>query len=1373
MPGMKPRLPNRFWPSAGDGRPARVGLSTSLWKFVPTYFLVLIFFASWPIPALATATAPGTASASALDSIEARLRGRPDAAVTALQALSRVQPAASLAWQETLVARGHLLVRLADAAAVEALARELEASAGPGSPRAAAQLLRAQWMGRHGSLGEADRKLADALAELSPDTPASLRLRFLAAHGLIKENRGQLDAAVALYQQAVLLADQVGPVWRRSDQRNALAYALAQAQQLPAAQAVSAEALALARESNDPLAMSQVMTTRGILLGRAGDAQGELQSLEAAITYAREAGATFDEVLGLANLADHYLKHGDYATAQRLSLQALPLARAARDPVAESVALTNAGLALIGMGQRDAGMRLVRESMVLEESAGGVTAMAQIQREAGLYLERAGFLPDAWAAFVEHRRLADEVFRREHQQALLETQAAFEHERRQRDLALLATEQRLGEAQLQRRTLTQRLWAVGAMVGVLLLAVLSLLLFRLRRSNAALHDSNALLLEASERDPLTGLANRRHLQRVMRQGPDGVRPFHGSLLLIDVDHFKRINDTHGHGTGDAVLVEVAARLRRALRDEDLTVRWGGEEFVVLARDLAPDQVERLVERLLHAVGGSPMRHGSAEITVTVSIGFASFPLPPHRTALHWERAVDLVDSAMYLAKSHGRNRAWGVRSLHDDPDQAPLEAAWRAGRADLGQHLGPAARPEPAAQATGTALTGLIGTLALAMGLAGQPAPAQADTDAAARGIPALQARAAAQVDLGYDHPDTALATLGAWQADTQPGTAPWQVLQTARGLVAAGAGRQALAGALAEPLRALQNSPQSPVALADGLLVLAVSLDVAGEPQRGLAQVQEALQRYQAACPENLAPPSCDHRHLWRAHAMLARLLLGRGESSTGRDQAAAAAALARQHGDTPRQALALATAARASDLLGDREQADRQFAQAQRLARLDGQPLLLARIALAETLHRDTRGDMAGSMQAAERGLPLARQAGSARLEALLLTNLSDGHLKAGQPRRALQAVERALPTVRRHGDRRTERVLLVNASLARIGLGELDAARQTLEQLHAAFRDTGASADQAQLLREFADALAQAGDLRGALDLYHREREVAARLMQANREAALGELRQRFDREAQELRLDQLTRDNRLIAAQLDNRAAQQTLWAAAAAALVLAALLAALIYRRVRHVNRRLARNHDVLRQQTLRDPLTRLANRRALADAVPGECSGALLLIDIDHFKRINDEGGHAAGDAVLVEVARRLQACMHQEASDAQGQQPGALVVRWGGEEFVIHAPGLDDAATEALARRVVQAVAATPVALEAAAWPVSVSVGHGSFPMAAAPGPMSLERAINLVDIALYCAKNQGRNGAVSVVQALAADAATPQAEAARSVHG
>ncbi|MCW5609647.1 MAG: GGDEF domain-containing protein [Rubrivivax sp.] len=561
---------------------------------------------------------------------------------------------------------------------------------------AAALLLRAAWQAQHGALGRADRLLADASARLPARASPLLQLRLAITHGRALLSLGRLDDAVRQHQRAVNLADALGEDWRRADARSRLAYALLLAHQHDTAWRVNQEAMRLA--AGDALALSGALTTQGMLLGARGRRGEELQVMQQAVEQARRADAPRDEALTLANLADHYLKQGDWATALALARQALPLAREVRDATIESVALTNAGLALISMGRRDEGLALVQDSLVIEQRAGALTNVSEIRRELGLYLEKAGFLPEAWAALSEHRRLADEVFRQSHQQAVLELQEAFDAERRERELALLHTERALKEQQLLARDLQQGLWAVGVAAGGLLLAVVAVLLRRLGASNRSLASSNLALERASERDPLTGLANRRHLLRhLAQQGPAAGAAFEGSLLVIDVDHFKRINDEHGHAAGDAVLVELAQRVAGVLRDEDLVVRWGGEEFLVLVPALPAAAVEALAQRLLEVVGGEPVAVGRLRLAVTASIGFATFPLPPACQPVGWERAVDLVDSAMYLAKAQGRNRACGLRAWPQPPaaDAAPaqpaaaLEAAWRAGRAELAQLRGP------------------------------------------------------------------------------------------------------------------------------------------------------------------------------------------------------------------------------------------------------------------------------------------------------------------------------------------------------------------------------------------------------------------------------------------------------------------------------------------------------------------------------------------------------------------------------------------------------------------------------------------------------------------------------------------------------------
>jgi diguanylate cyclase (GGDEF)-like protein len=169
------------------------------------------------------------------------------------------------------------------------------------------------------------------------------------------------------------------------------------------------------------------------------------------------------------------------------------------------------------------------------------------------------------------------------------------------------------------------------------------------------------------------------------------------VFLIDIDHFKRVNDVHGHAAGDSVLIEVAQRLRHTLREQDLVVRWGGEEFLIVVASRAADDARLLAQRLLDQIGQQAVQHGSQAIGVTASIGFASFPLAPHNLAVNWERAIDLVDTVMYMAKAHGRNRAYGIESMEaSDEDSLQdlagrMEAAWHEGRVQLCSLQGPQA----------------------------------------------------------------------------------------------------------------------------------------------------------------------------------------------------------------------------------------------------------------------------------------------------------------------------------------------------------------------------------------------------------------------------------------------------------------------------------------------------------------------------------------------------------------------------------------------------------------------------------------------------------------------------------------------------------
>ena len=615
----------------------------------------------------------------------------------------------------------------------------------------------------------------------------------------------------------------------------------------------------------------------------------------------------------------------------------------------------------------------------------------------------------------------------------------------------------------------------------------------------------------------------------------------------------------------------------------------------------------------------------------------------------------------------------------------------------------------------------------------------------------AERSRLDAWVQKGWDEPDLALAALAAnapTNAERTPQRLDWTL---AKGLILASVGRKVATEAVVAEL--LADPAQGPVIAAHADLLRALLADSRGESKAVLGAVQSSLRAYERHCP---AQPACDYRLQWRALMLVARYDRSRGQTATGLSSALAAVEVAKAQSDQLRHAWALAQAADLMAVQGDATQGQRLFGQAQRMARTEGSFHLLSRLQAYEALGFARQGDAPAALRASTAGLRLAQAAKSPRLQAIHLTNLSDSYIKAGRPLEALKAVQRALPIVQRFGSLRAEHTLSHNAALARVALGQTQAARQAMQQVLQSYRSNGASADEVDALREFADAFAAVGDTRTALDLYHQERQVAASIMAANRDTALAELRQRFDREAQQKQLQQLARASTLQSAQLDNRALLQKVWAAAAVALLLAMALVALLYKRVRTINRSLANNHAFLRAQSQRDPLTGLANRRGLQDAaasrgVDAQFDGALLLVDIDHFKRVNDGHGHAAGDSVLVEVSRRLSSAVRGED----------VVARWGGEEFLIYMPGAGGSQAQALAERVLQAVGAQPVALATAgqALKVTVSVGYGAFPLPGARLPLSLERAINLADMALYTAKGQGRNRAIGVVSAAADD--------------
>jgi len=167
--------------------------------------------------------------------------------------------------------------------------------------------------------------------------------------------------------------------------------------------------------------------------------------------------------------------------------------------------------------------------------------------------------------------------------------------------------------------------------------------------------TNELLLELSNTDHLTGLFNRRYLMEVLDKEIQRSSRKGGqlSILILDIDHFKNVNDTYGHLQGDAVLQKVALQLQKELRNYDIAARYGGEEFIAVLPDATMSEAAFVAERIRASIQASKFNGALSQLSLTVSLGVALYTLEDGITI---DGFIKRADDALYRAKANGRNR---------------------------------------------------------------------------------------------------------------------------------------------------------------------------------------------------------------------------------------------------------------------------------------------------------------------------------------------------------------------------------------------------------------------------------------------------------------------------------------------------------------------------------------------------------------------------------------------------------------------------------------------------------------------------------------------------------------------------------------------
>ncbi|MDB5754904.1 MAG: hypothetical protein JWR56_1332 [Massilia sp.] len=544
-------------------------------------------------------------------------------------------------------------------------------------------------------------KLANTTGDMA------LRIAATISSGSSHAEEGNLPEALNKMQTAVTLARQHGRPIQMVMALNALASLYTTLQEYDKGFEALREAWPYAELTNSPGRMASLKDIEYGLAMDTNQPKRALNALLAGLELERKIGADRMIANSLVNLSDSYLKEHDYRNTLSYANSAIEAARKLSDDSIEATARANIGQAYLGLGQLAEGKRNFELGLAVYEKSGDKPELRSIMMEYGLALERAGDMAGAVQAYHRERELSGELFETQRRKAMLELQEKYEADKSRRQIELLSRENQVKSAEIDNRRLQQRVWWLLVVVFALASVIVGLLYRKVRHANAQLEVKNLELKQQSSRDPLTSLYNRRHFQEFMRtrvieekRGTAAAAgDVVGALFLLDVDHFKHINDSYGHAAGDAVLTMISESLREILRDTDMIVRWGGEEFLAFLPALPRSGVEEVARRLLVGISSQSIEYQGSRISVNVSIGFAPFPVSPGEHPLPWERAVNLVDMALYMAKGHGRNRAYGVRGFDNfgatsmEHIEQDLESAWRDGFVDMSIVLG--SWPEP------------------------------------------------------------------------------------------------------------------------------------------------------------------------------------------------------------------------------------------------------------------------------------------------------------------------------------------------------------------------------------------------------------------------------------------------------------------------------------------------------------------------------------------------------------------------------------------------------------------------------------------------------------------------------------------------------
>lgn len=535
---------------------------------------------------------------------------------------------------------------------------------------------------------EFEEAIEAASGLLTESTPVRARIMVMALEGVMQQRRGNYSEAIVLQEKAVALAESRNERYLQVFSTVELAFTRALRGSYEAAQRDLQSAYTRAMHANEPFLLALVDEVYGVLYAYTHDYERSVEHYRNALDVYKRLGyeaytaeayyglgityrdwARFDQAIAAFEqyreiIADREVGHGEFTASYALGTTYAQMGNCERALPAISTGLEAHGpedykselykrqaVCLAEAGQAEAAHEALANAKLIFDAIPeiqGTTWEIDLTRARALVEWRLGNTDEAMPLIMDFHDRAIDLERRNASERMLRSRTEMENERKDLEIELLREQANVTALRLETQQRRNQLQRYNNFFWVVLFAVALIFLLLQRRHSKRLED-------LSTRDSLTGLYNRRHIFGTLEELTQKLPRDRGklSVVLVDVDDFKNINDRFGHPSGDAVLKRIADIGRSVLRSEDSMARVGGEEFLLVLPRASETVSSRIAMRFLDELRQTRFTSVSGEpIKITASVGIANFGTG----GLDAMSLYSNADAAQYQSKSSGKNR---------------------------------------------------------------------------------------------------------------------------------------------------------------------------------------------------------------------------------------------------------------------------------------------------------------------------------------------------------------------------------------------------------------------------------------------------------------------------------------------------------------------------------------------------------------------------------------------------------------------------------------------------------------------------------------------------------------------------------------------